>query len=112
MTLSLPRAASFKPGESALHPLVVASRLERRHPGHLLVADVLVDVEDRERLLVHHVLVDAHDDLLLPLHRLLELEGRLLDLALREAALDGRHHSAHRVDLAEVLERLGLDVVR
>ena len=64
------------------------------------------------RLLVHLVLVDADDHLVLALDRLLEAEGRLLDLALRVAALDRRDHAAHRVDAPEVLERLGLELVR
>ena len=63
--------------------------------------------------------VDADDDLLARLDRPLDAVGRLLDLALLEAAVDGGERAAHRVDLVEVgpgrrLELVGqaLDVVR
>src|SRR5262245_19717506 len=85
--------------EGRAQPVVVAGGLERGHPGRLLLRHLLVDVEYGVRPFLHHVVVDPDDDLLLPFHRLLELERRLLDLALREALLDRGHHPPEGVDL-------------
>jgi hypothetical protein len=63
--------------------------------------------------------VHAHHDTLAALDRLLDPEGRLVDLILIEALLDRRHGATHPVDPLDVgdrqaLELLGqrLDVVR
>src|SRR4051812_11963478 len=72
--------------------------------SHLLPLYLRIDLEDRDRrLFCHEVRIDADDELLLRLHLLLEAEGRLGDLALRVAALNGLDHPAHRLDLLQVL---------
>src|SRR5258708_38240285 len=90
--------------QSLPHPLVVPPGAESMDVGDLPLRGPLVDVEDRERLLLHRVLVPADDDLFLALHRLLELEGRFLDLPLAEATLHPRHHAPQGVDLAPILQ--------
>src|SRR5258708_38588928 len=90
--------------QSLPHPLVVPPAAESLDVGDLLLRGPLVDVEDRERLLLHRVLVHADEDLFLALHRLLELEGRFLDLPLGEAARHRPHHAPPGVGLAEVLQ--------
>src|SRR5829696_6555972 len=70
---------------------VVAPRLRALQAFDLVVAHPLVDDEDGDfRLLaLHRVLVDADDGLVAALDGLLVLVGRFLNLALREALLDG-----------------------
>ena len=80
----------------------------------------VVHLEDVEgRLLFEHGLVHADDDLLARIDGGLAACGRLLDVHLGEAGLDGPGHAAERFDLRQVLarpldERAGeiLDVVR
>lgn len=55
--------------------------------------------------------VDAHDQALVGVHFALVAIGGFGDLALEEAALDGRQHAAHLVDLAEVGQRLLLHAI-
>ena len=55
--------------------------------------------------------VDPDDDLVARLDRPLDAVGRLLDLALLEAALDRRERAAHRLDLVEVRPGGGLELV-
>jgi hypothetical protein len=57
------------------------------------------------RLVSHRVLVHADDYLIAPLDGFLILVRRVLNLALWEASFDSGDHAAHRVDLAEVVER-------
>ena len=55
--------------------------------------------------------IDADDDLLLLVQFALVAVGRLLDLALDVALLDGAHAAAERVDLGDVILRLRLQRV-
>ena len=56
--------------------------------------------------------VDADDDLVAGLDRPLDPVGRLLDLALLEAALDRGERAAQRVDLVEEATGARLQLVR
>ena len=74
-------------------------------PAVLLLFDRVVNLQERylELLAFQLVLVHADHDPLLLLDRLLVPVGRVGNLALGEAVLDGLDHSAQRVDLPEVV---------
>src|SRR4051794_28651079 len=61
--------------------------------------------------LVITIAIDTDDDLLAVLDFALGTVGRLLDLALLEAAVDGPDRATHRVDLREIVVRRVLELV-
>ena len=98
------RGGGSKRLERAVHRLLRAPGAQMPQLGGLLVARFLADVEDLLRSLVDDVIIHADDDLFFLLDRALVGVAGLGDLLLREAVLDGLHHAAHRVQLAEILE--------
>ena len=90
--------------QRAVHRFLRSSRAQVLQLGCLLVARLLADVEDLLRRLVDDIIIDADDDLLFLLDGALVCVAGFGDLLLREAMLDGLHHAAHRVQLAEVFE--------
>ena len=70
-----------------------------------MIAHPFVNNESRNfrRLIRHLILIDADNRLLAALDSFLILISGLLNLALRKSFLDSFDHSAHRLNLAEIV---------
>src|SRR5581483_527717 len=91
--------------ESALHCAFVAATAQRVQPLFLVASNRFVNVENRNLLLLFHLeFVYSDNDLFFAFNCLLILIRRFRNLFLGEATLDCLNHSAHFVDLAEVVK--------
>ena len=111
--LSPERALASSASRAALQGPADAARAQRLHPRHLGPLDLGVDAEDVARGLLPLLLeaVDADDHALARLDLPLVAVGRLLDLALHVAPLDGGERPAARLDLVDEPQRLPLERV-
>src|SRR5579885_3044666 len=108
-----PARGVFEERERDLRPFVVAALAQREDALDLRALDRWVNAErGHGSLFFGAEAVDADDHGVAGLDGLLILIGRLLNLAMHVADLDGVEHPAHRVNLLDVVERALLDLAR
>ena len=80
-------------------------------PLVLAAGNAFVYLENVKRLLLARIRVYAHDDLFLAVHGHLIAVGRFGDFALWIRPFDGRHQSAERVYLFDVIPGAAFDLI-